>query len=70
MQVERVPSGTSGERVSNTWVTYPEVGDNPRKLGLIPHMATAKSLRAPLERPAADYLILVGEVTAHQGYDR
>ncbi len=40
MQVER-ESGFgheySGERVSNTWMTYPEVGDNSRKLGLIPH---------------------------------
>jgi hypothetical protein len=28
---------SSGERVSNTWITCPEVGDNPGKLGLIPH---------------------------------
>ena len=28
--------GQSRERVSNTWVTYPEDRDNPRKLGLIP----------------------------------
>ena len=28
---------SSGERVSNAWITYPEVGDNPGKLGLIPH---------------------------------
>ena len=26
----------SRERVSNTWVTYPDDRDNPRKLGLIP----------------------------------
>ncbi len=32
------PSGWeySGERVSNTWTTYPGVRDNPGKLGLIP----------------------------------
>ena len=33
---------SSGERVSNAWIIYPEVGDNPGKLGLIPHM-TARS---------------------------
>ncbi len=27
---------SSGERVSNTWATYPQDGDNPGKLGLIP----------------------------------
>ena len=30
----------SGKRVSNTWVTYPQEGDNPGKPGLIPHNAT------------------------------
>lgn len=30
----------SGGRVSNAWVTYPEEGDNPGKLGLIPHVDT------------------------------
>jgi hypothetical protein len=28
--------GQSRERVSNTWVTYPDDRDNPRKLELIP----------------------------------
>lgn len=28
---------SSGERVSNAWIIYPEVGDNPAKAGLIPH---------------------------------
>ena len=28
---------SSGERVSNAWITCPEVGNNPGKLGLIPH---------------------------------
>ena len=41
MQVERglaFGRGPSGEWVSNTLVTYPEVGNNPGKLGLIPHV--------------------------------
>src|ERR1044072_8440241 len=29
---------TSGERVSNTWVTCPQLWDKPGKLGLIPDM--------------------------------
>src|SRR5579875_3255887 len=40
MQVERERGATpeySGERVSNTWVIYLQVGDNPGKPGLIPH---------------------------------
>ena len=28
---------SSGERGSNAWIICPEVGDNPGKLGLIPH---------------------------------
>ena len=28
---------SSGERVSNAWITCPEVGDNQGKLWLIPH---------------------------------
>jgi hypothetical protein len=31
--------GQSRERVSNTWVTYPDDWDNPRKLGLIPDVS-------------------------------
>jgi hypothetical protein len=40
MQVERKgPSGySSGERVSNTWVTCLQLWDKPGKLGLIPDM--------------------------------
>ena len=42
MQVERSFSGactgqSSGERVSNTWVTCPSEGDNIRKRMLKPH---------------------------------
>ena len=28
---------SSGERVSNAWITYPKVGNNQGKLWLIPH---------------------------------
>ena len=52
--------GQSRERVSNTWVTYPDDRDNPRKLGLIPDVVTVhkcseqRKLRPPLrEGPAA-----------------
>jgi hypothetical protein len=31
---------TSGERVSNTWVTCPQLWDKPGKLGLIPDMTS------------------------------
>ena len=49
----------SGERVSNTYVTCPNVGDNSPKGELIPHMVTGenpvdKSLRARSEGRAAD----------------
>src|SRR5436190_2526562 len=40
MQVERERGATpeeSGERVSNAWVICLRVGNNPGKLGLIPH---------------------------------
>ena len=40
MQVERGGVAilqSSGERVSNAWMTCPLVGNNPGKLGLIPH---------------------------------
>ncbi len=61
--------------MSNAWVTYPQVGDNPGKLGLIPNVVVPcmrNGLKVgilrnlPLgEGPA--YHQLVGEVTAHQG---
>lgn len=60
MQVERGQGATpesSGERVSNAWVTYPEVGDNPGKLGLIPHdiYGSKRAARlSPQEGPAFD----------------
>ena len=78
MQVEREAVAIqlySGERVSNTWVTYPRVGDNPPKGGLIPH--TVPVLRGRKESCTLSVALLdglmpyqlVGEVTAHQGFD-
>ena len=64
----------SGERVRNTWAICREVGDSSPKGELIPHVARVESLEsqsrgnlALLDEPAAYQL--VGEVTAHQGYD-
>ena len=63
MQVERASRtsvlAASGERVSNAYVTYPEVGNNSAKAELIPHMVAGgspvdKSLRALSEGRAAD----------------
>ncbi len=34
--------GQSRERVSNTWVTYPDDRDNPRKLELIPDVLVSR----------------------------
>ena len=61
----------SGERVSNTWVTCPEDGDNSWKQELIPgelgssfYRVKAQALR---DGPAAYQL--VGRVMAYQGED-
>ncbi len=40
----------SGERVSNTWVTYPEVGDNNWKRLLIPHVLDDPFCRVKFRR--------------------
>ncbi len=71
-----IQSGESGERVRNAWVTYPEVGDNLPKGGLIPDVVVFRmedNLKAGIlrnlslqEGPASHQL--VGEVMAHQGY--
>jgi hypothetical protein len=58
--------------VSSTWATYPSVGDNSGKPGLIPHSVTvrmdgAESSNAQEDGPAAYQL--VGGVTAYQGED-
>ena len=63
---------TSGERVSNTWVTCPSLWDKPGKLGLIPNISfwshgwEGKAF-AVWDGPAAYQL--VGGVTAYQGVD-
>ncbi len=50
----------TGGRLSNTWTTCPREGDNPGKLGLIPHREwvlecpISESLRAPEDGSAAD----------------
>ncbi len=66
--------------MSNTWVICLQDGDNPAKAGLIPNVVSPRMrgrlkvgipLRRDLslgEEPASDQL--VGEVTAHQGFDR
>ena len=53
--------GTTGGRLSNTSVTYPREGDNPGKLGLIPHRPEVlegpqaeRDLCPPEDGPAAD----------------
>ncbi len=46
MQVEREDVAIrwySGERVRNTWVTYPRVGNNSSKGELIPHKTTTST---------------------------
>ncbi len=79
MQVERSAAGClhlavrSGERVSNTWATCLEDGDNSGKLGLIPddptgsHGPVRQMVLPPREGLAAYQL--VGGVTAYQGFD-
>ncbi len=63
--------------MSNAWVTCLQAGDNPAKAGLIPNVVIggiAGGLKVGIrkdlslgEGPASYQL--VGEVTAHQGYD-
>ncbi len=60
----------SGKRVSNTWVTYPGVGNNDPKGSLIPHpleRGKRPAREALWEGPAAHQV--VGVVTAHQADD-
>jgi hypothetical protein len=58
MQVERERGAIpeySGVRVSNTWVIYLLVGNNPGKPGLIPHKPEkGKGAISLKEEPAAD----------------
>ena len=66
----------SGERLSNTWTSYPAHGDNPGKPGLIPdglhlphgNWSKGWTFVLPVREASAAHQ-LVGEVTAHQGYD-
>ncbi len=76
MQVEREASSEveSGARVSIAWITYLSAGDNSGKPELIPHtfvgslgLIKKAGQLAPEDRSA--FHQLVGEVTAHQGYD-
>ena len=78
MQVEREGGATrlySGERVKNTWVTYPRVGNNQPKGWLIPR--TLPELRLRKESDTVGIALLdglmpyqlVGRVTAYQGFD-
>ena len=78
MQVEREGVAIrlySGERVRNTWVTYPREGNNPPKGGLMPR--TLPFLRGWKESRAEGTALLdglmsyqlVGRVTAYQGDD-
>ncbi len=70
--------GESGERVSIAWAICPQVGDNSGKPVLIPNVVLRRMAQLlkvgilrnlPLgDEPASDQL--VGEVTAHQGFDR
>ncbi len=74
MQVERKgPSGySSGERVSNTWVTCPQLRDKPGKLGLIPDGTHDRMVCAWKDLSAGDGLAayqFVGGVVAYQGED-
>ena len=81
MQVERelfLPQGrksSSGERVRNTWAICRKVGDSSPKGELIPHvmrddivLKSKPGSNLALFEGSAAYQ-LVGEVTAHQGYD-
>ena len=66
---------SSGARVLNTWAICREVGDSSPKGELIPHVVRDDIFLNPkpgsnlalFEEPAAYQL--VGEVTAHQGFD-
>ncbi len=61
----------SGGRVSNTWVTYPEDGDNLWKQKLIPDELGSSVCRAkaPVLRDGPAAHQLVGRVMAYQGED-
>ena len=62
----------SGERVSNTWATCPQLWDNSKKLVLIPDVTADRMVSYWKDLLVGDGLAayqLVGEVMAHQGDD-
>ena len=62
----------SGERVSNTWATCPQLWDNSKKLVLIPDVTADRMVWWWKDSSAGDgpaAYQLVGGVTAHQGDD-
>ena len=76
MQVERTSTRlyqreVSGKRERNTLVTYLEAVNNLGKPGLIHDIVPMVNIgmKAPALREEPMSYQLVGEVTAHQGYD-
>ena len=62
----------SGERVSNTWATYPRLWNNPGKPGLMPDILVGShglTRKAPTAWDGPAAYQLVGGVTAYQGDD-
>ncbi len=76
LECRAVARHDSGNRVSNTLVTYPEDGNKPAKAGLIPNVV-GLMISGPVKMVALQSLLqegpaayqLVGEVMAHQGDD-
>ncbi len=79
MRVVRPGTAGRGARLSNTCLTYPREGDNPGKLGLIPHRG--RVLEGPFPerghgrstaarpRMGARPIMVVGGVMARQAED-
>ena len=62
----------TGARVSNAYATYLSEGDNPAKVGLIPHKTGAPHGDICYRNSLIDghaFHQVVGEVTAHQADD-
>lgn len=62
MGVVRSRARERGGRLSNTWLTYPEEGDNPGKLGIISHR------RGVLERFLAERLMGYSPLMSASGW--
>lgn len=79
MRVVRLGTARRGARLSNTCLTYPREGDNPGKLGPIPHRR--RVLESPFSerdcgrsaavrlRMGARPIMVVGGVMARQAED-